>query len=358
MRKEMNAVLSVMVEDKIGPGEQAKLLVQTARERIKFEHCLALRSPAIALQISMRSLGLKEGDAVIISALSPLYYLRVIEDMGLIPIYADVQAAEGGVVQSTSIHSSIEERHVQAASSCMSRETVEKALAGSIKELNVRCIVMHHTLGYIGNSAAIAELGIPVIEDCSRSYGTVLEEKSLNEAAFTILGLEERDMLTSGGGALLYSQNRRSSRGAGNQNLPVDMPPEYGLADMNAALAVIQFRETEKNLAKRREIAELYTQAVLRTRHKRFVQQGEDYNNYAFPLILESGVKDVKVYARRKDIEVESAFDDTPVASGMVSPGQCPEAYSLSLRTVLFPIYPRLRMTDAAKVAKIIQTIP
>jgi dTDP-4-amino-4,6-dideoxygalactose transaminase len=161
-------------------------------------------------------------------------------------------------------------------------------------------------------------------------------------------------MLTSGGGALFFSTNRRDAAVLRNMG---DLPPEYGLPDMNAALAVVQFREAAKNILKRREIARLYTQAALRTRHKRFIQH-EEYNNFAFPLILETGVKDVKAYARRKDVSVESAFENTLVGNGVVPPEKCPEAYSLSLRTVLFPIYPRLSMTDAGRVSKLIQTLP
>jgi dTDP-4-amino-4,6-dideoxygalactose transaminase len=176
-------------------------------------------------------------------------------------------------------------------------------------------------------------------------------------------------MLTSGGGALLYASNRRDGavlRGLG------DLPPEYGLPDMNAAMAVVQFRESAKNLAKRGEIAGVYTRSALRTRHKRFIQLdvsapgggGEDarksveYNNFCFPLILETGMKDVKAYAKRKDIGVESAFDNTPAALGMVTPEDCPEAYSLSLRTALFPLYPRLGAREIEQVSRLILTLP
>ena len=372
--------MTAMVEDKIGPGDQARSLIQTARERIKFDYCLALRSPAIALHLALKALNLEtgsgscRGQGVMISALSPLYYEIVIKDLGLVPLYCDVLSS----------------------TACIGRETVEKAIASKPADLDLRCIVLHHTLGYLSDAAAIAELGIPVIEDCSQSYGTfVLPETPQgsgdgdqdkkesaagipagNVGTFTILGLEERDMLTCGGGALLYSMNRRDA--AVLRNLG-ELPPEYGLPDMNAAVAVVQFREAAKNLLKRREIARLYTQSALRSRHKRFVQydvlnpkaSGEkdsdtespeklpvEYNNYAFPLVLLQGVKEVKAYARRKDISIESAFENTLVGSGIVPPEQCQEAYSLSLRTVLFPLYPRLRMVDAERVAKLIMTLP
>jgi len=343
-RKEMDAVLTAMVEDKIGPGEQSRILIQIAREKINFEHCLALRSPAFALHLALKTLDLKKGDGVLVSALSPLYYLWAIKDLDLVPVYCDTLSS----------------------TACIGRETVEKALASRPEGLDVRCIVLHHTLGYLCDTSAISELGLPIIEDHSQSYGTLAEASpEANTTAFTILGLEERDMLTSGGGALLYSASRRNLRqrdsstqrntqSPGGQG---DLPPEYGLPGMNAAMAVVQFREAEKNLSKRREIAEIYSQAAQRTRHKRFVHNTE-YNNYAFPLVLENGLKDVKAYGRRKDIAIESAFEDTLIGSGIIPTEQCPEAYSLSLRTVLFPIYPRLSLTDAGKVAKLILTLP
>jgi dTDP-4-amino-4,6-dideoxygalactose transaminase len=363
-RKEMDAVLTALVEDKIGPGEQAKLLIHIAREKLSFDYCVALRSPATALYLALKSLNLQEGQGVAVSALSPRYYVRVLEDLGLKPLYCDVLPS----------------------AAYMGRETIEAALKARDPALDVRAIVLHHTLGYFPDAAAIAELGIPLIEDCSQSYGTVYsEEKAAGEpednsppppvryagsaGVFTILGLEEQDMLTSGGGALLYASNRRDGsvlRGLG------DLPPEYGLPDMNAAMAVVQFREAAKNLAKRGEIAGVYTQSALRTRHKRFIQldvseprgggeearKSVEYNNFCFPLILETGMKDVKAYAKRKDIGVESAFDNTPAALGMAPPEACPEAYSLSLRTALFPLYPRLGAREIEQVSRLILTLP
>jgi dTDP-4-amino-4,6-dideoxygalactose transaminase len=392
-RKEMDAVLTAMVEDKIGPGEQARLLIQIAKGRLHFDYCLALRSPAIALYLALKAMHLEDGQGVLISALSPRYYHRVIGDLRLRPVYCDVT---GG-------------------SPLMGRNTVEEALSRKDPEAGVRCIVLHHTLGFVPDTASIAELGIPVIDDRSQSYGAGFleeagksagspEERPQEDSArppretgpggpaglsgvFTILGLEERDMLTSGGGALLYAANRRDGSALRNY---VDLPPEYSLPDMNAAMAVIQFWETVRNLEKRLEIARIYTQSALRTRHRRFVQGDEGYNNYAFPLVLETGLKDVKAYARKKDILVESAFENTligfsltadggaalfPAAASPVSgdgravegEGQnsvprlqdlCPEAYSLSLRTVLFPLYPRLSSSEVERVSKLILTLP
>ena len=260
---------------------------------------------------------------------------------------------------------------------CVGRDTVEKALAEK-GDVQARCILLHHTLGFVPDTASIAELGLPIIEDISQSYGTFFtgieckkgaeqaEQKEGNagpapvknrvQGVFTILGLEERDMLTSGGGALLFAANRRDGSVLRNY---ADIPDEYCLPDINAALATVQFKETARNMERRKEIAEIYAQSSLRTKHKRFIplEEGE-YNNYAFPLALETGLKDVTAYARKKDIVVASAFERTPAGMGLCNLRLCPAAYSLSLRTVLFPLYPRLRSQEAERVSKLIMTLP
>jgi dTDP-4-amino-4,6-dideoxygalactose transaminase len=337
-RKEMDAVLTAMVEDKIGPGEYAQRLLQIAREHLGYDYCLALRSPVMALYLALKALNLEDGQGVVISALSPRYYKRVIEGMRLVPLYGDVLPSLP----------------------CMGPRTIEALLARKT-EASPRCIVLHHTLGFVPDMPGISGLGLPVIEDCSLSYGTISEEPEGASAGayagtFSILGLEEKDMLTGGGGALLYAANRRDASVLRNQ---ADLPPEYGLPDLNAAMAMVQFKEAGRNLEKRKEIAQVYTQSGLRTRHKRFVQTGNtEYNNYAFPLILETGMKDVKAYAKRKDIVVENAFEDTLMGAGAVPPALCPDSYSLSLRTALFPLYPRLSASETGKVAKLIVTLP
>lgn len=331
----MDAVLTAMVEDRIGPGEQSQRLVQLAREYLHFDYCLALRSPAIALYVALKNMNLQDGAGVVISGLSPKYYTWVIESLRLKPVFCDVNPS----------------------SAYIGPETIQEGIAKNAGGAEPRCIVVHHSLGYVPNMAAIAEMGIPIIEDCSRSYGTLIGEKAAGSfGVFSILGLEERDMLTAGGGALLYTVNRRDAAVLRNS---ADMPPEYSLPDMNAALALIQFKESARNLEKRKSITAVYIQAALRTRHKQLIQFDDvEYNSYAFPLVLETGMKDVIAYSKRKEIVIENAFDDTVAAAGLVSQSQCPEAYSLSLRTALFPLYPRLGASQTAKVAKLIAALP
>jgi dTDP-4-amino-4,6-dideoxygalactose transaminase len=330
----MDAVLTQLVEERIGPGEQAEKLLQIAKDNIHFDFALAMRSPAAALVLALRAFAAADGArGVVVSALSPLYYARAIEEAGLIPVFCDVEDGQA----------------------CVSAEKTRASVEGAEP---VCCILLHETLGFMPEMRPLLELGIPVIEDCSASYGARLgEERAGTFGVFVIMGIEERDMITGGGGALLYAMERRNASVLRSAS---PLPPEYGLPDMNAAMALVQLREASRSAEKRSEIARLYTDAALRgARHKLFARPDDfEYNNYAFPLVLESGMKEAAAYARKKEIEIETAFEHTLMGAGLVPEGLCPHARSLAMRTALFPIYPRLGAEAASSVARLIQTLP
>jgi len=361
-RKEMDAVLTAMVEEKIGPGDRSRLLIQTAKEQLSFDYALSLRSPAVALHLSLKALNVKTGQGVVISALSPRYYLQVLHDLQLTPLFCDVTYDLP----------------------LMNRELIENTISKKPGDIEVCAVVLHHTLGYVPDTAAIAELGIPVIEDISQSYGSFLkpaekkekdtsnEDKNVKKTndssnnsplstpncslhgVFCILGLEERDMLTSGGGALLFAMNRKDASALRNF---AGIAAEYCLPDINAAMAIVQFKDIYRNIERRRDIAEVFIQAGLRTRHKRFISVNEnEYCNYSFSLILETGLKDVIAYAKKKEIETENAFENTVAGAGLCS--DCSVSNSLCMRTVIFPMYPRLRSQDVERISRLIMTLP
>ena len=70
-RKDMDAVLQTMVDEKIGPGEKKKAFIKAFSSHTGKKDGAALRSFIDALGISFHAMGLKEGDLCAISVLSP-----------------------------------------------------------------------------------------------------------------------------------------------------------------------------------------------------------------------------------------------------------------------------------------------
>jgi dTDP-4-amino-4,6-dideoxygalactose transaminase len=329
-RKEMDAVLTAMVQEHVGPGDQSQKLIQTAKEYLEFDSCLALRSPVNAIMTALLAMDLPEKSEILISALSPAYYVNAISDLGFIPVCCDVEESTGNLTM----------------------ESVKQKCTSE-----TRALIAYHSLGLVTDTPQLMELGLPVVEDCSKSFGAHWGDRRAGSFGhFTVLGLEERDVLTAGGGALVYAMGRREGTLLRKYS---DLYAEYRMPDLNASLAIVQFRETERNYAIRKEIAAVYAQTSLRTRHKTLIQIGEsEYNNYTYPIVLETGLKDVRTYAAKKEVELASAFEDTVISRRPDVVHSCPIAASLALRTVAAPLYPRLGKAQVLKVAKVLATLP
>lgn len=337
-RSEMDAVLTCMVEEKVGPGEMNQKLIKLLREHYGIEDALALRSPAMALLYALKMFDLPEKAGVLLSALAPSWqYIEVVRN-GFTPIVLDVDLDTGLVT----------------------RAAVEQGI-----KQGGRVLVLHETVGNIPDMEDLASVSVPIIEDISQSAGarykigagdSCEEKRAGTFGSFAVLGLEERDILTGGGGGVLIACKRNTA--AVLKNRIEHIPTTDFLPDINASLAFIQLKMMEKNLQIRTEMRDLYARALLQTRHTSF-SFSELVKNpvYSFPVILESGYKEVKQYVNRKDIEIELAFTNS-IIDFLKEESTCIHASSLLLRTVLFPLYPRLGTKNAERIAKVIGTLP
>ncbi len=357
-RKEMEAVLTCMVDEKIGPGELNLRLIQTVKEYMKCDGAVALRSPALALEYALRALDAPKDALIMLSALAPAWQILTIERLGYQALVLDVIEETGQVTP----------------------QIVENGMkAGG------RVLVLNETMGILPDIKSYLAMGIPIIEDISQSALAYYPEESDGQekpapapqqaegeaqkaepqgkragmyGLYTILGMEEHDVITSGGGGLLIAPNRREWSVL--KKLVDAAPSTDILHDMNASLAFVEFQEFKRNEATRKELFALYSRAVMAGRHKTFVRAGEEGSTVpTFPLVLNSGFKDVKSYAQKKGIEVTPAFCDSIIAMRQETLfQQCLCANSLLLRTAAFPLYPRLGQKDAARIVKVLASLP
>ena len=341
-RKEMDAVLTCMVDEKIGPGELNARLIQQVKEFFKCDGAVALRSPAVALKYILQCLDLEKQSKIMISALAPAWHYQVVESLGYEPLVLDVEESDGQV----------------------SAQIVQKGIQNG-----GRLLLLHETEGILPDVQAILGLGIPVIEDISQSAGASLpvlaEDGNPTEerkraglfGMYTILGLEEKDVITAGGGAVLMAPGRREWIVL--KKFTDEAPLTDLLPDINSALAWVQLKEFNRNEETRREIFNMYQRSCMIGRHKTFARDMEGGSTMcSFPLILNSAFKDVKSYTSKKDIEIQLAFAGSVIALKDELSQSCIHAKSLLLRTAHFPLYPRLTHTQTAKIVKVLGTLP
>jgi dTDP-4-amino-4,6-dideoxygalactose transaminase len=128
---------------------------------------------------------------------------------------------------------------------------------------------------------------------------------------------------------------------------------------MNAALALSQLKDFEKFKERRKDIFALYEQSLVRGHKKYLSQSGEGLSAYyGCVVVLDTGIKDVRAYAKKKDVATLMAFENSCLAAGIVPEGLCPQAASLANRALAFPLHPRIGAMAAQKVAKVLATLP
>ena len=362
----MDAVLTCMVDEKIGPGELNTRFIQAVKDFTGCDGAVALRTPETALKYALRSLDFAEGETVMISALAPAWHYQAVVDLGYKPLVLDVDDATGLV----------------------NAEIVQRGI-----NHGGRLLLLHESMGIMPEMDAILALNIPVIEDISKSAGAVVPVYDANGTpmegvkagsygVYTILTLEEKDVITAGGGAVLIAPKRREWIVL--KKFVDEMPKTELLPDINSALAWVQIKEFKHNEISRKTIYSLYQRACMSGRHKLYArnigysipdnavqpvntsgaensEQDLDFTSTmsAFPLILTSSYKDVKQYAAKKDIEISQAYEDSVIALKQEElSDSCIRAKSLYLRCALFPLYPRLTHSQVSKIVKVLGSLP
>ncbi|HUX37319.1 MAG TPA: DegT/DnrJ/EryC1/StrS family aminotransferase [Rectinemataceae bacterium] len=333
-RKDMDTVLSCLMTDSVGPGSYLERFQKNAREYFGIEFGFLVRSPLDGLAMALDALAVKAGDAVVISALAPRWYAAGLSARGISVLFADVQPDSANPSAS------------------------DFAKATEADRPRVKALVLAGGCGIMPEAGSLEELGLPVIEDITRSLGaTKAFIPASTSATIGILGLEHGSLLISGGGAMVFAEGKREAAVLKNQ--AEAMMPESRMTDYNASLGLAQLRDLEKAIEKRRELRTLFLQALAGKKQHSFIQAGDlEAGCWSFPVVLESSVKDVVSYARKKDVETELAFADSCISNGLVPEGACPNARSLSMRTLLFPLHQRIGNAGAQKISRVLATLP
>jgi len=292
---------------------------------------IAIREYPRAIKIVFEAMGLSKGDKVLLTPLHPSVYAKVAQEMDLEPVYVDVELENG----------------------CISLKELAK------KDLTtLKAIVSFAPLGFVPPMEKLIETGIPLIEDVSQAIGANTENRRLGTfGSYTLISLEPDGIITSGGGIIILGKGRKEVNIL--QKIVESYQYEIALPDFNAALGITQIQSIERFLSKRKDIAQLFSQALLRTRHKLLFQPDEAENvYYSFPILVASGLKEVQAYCKKQGIETVLAFDHSILGMGLLQETDFPAAKALYLRCLLYPLYPSLTKTSIEHMQKVLTSLP
>ncbi len=325
-RKDMDAVLQTMVDEKIGPGEKKRAFVKAFSQYTSKRDGVALRSYIDAIAEAFHALGLLEGDAVAMSVFTPLVYLDAMKRLSLKSVLVDV-----------------DDEMMPSA----------EAVAAVLDE-GVKALVLFHPLGNIPSDGdRYRELGLPIIEDITQSVGSSFGGMGPGRIGNIVIASTEEDSIVStAGGALLMCDNEEIV-----EIMKKDVNPYIELPDLNAALGIVQLLKLESIVLRRSNIYNLYADEARRKgRVKVFGMGGTEFvsNGYGFSCITQDRPDDVVEVAKKYSVTVRKTFSKAVGSRYQERYDRFPNAFPYLSRAVSFPLYPFLSNAEIQTVQKVI----
>ncbi len=331
-RKDMDAVLQTMVDERIGPGERKNIFMKEFCDLVGFKDGVALRTIVDALSYALKILNLPQGSTIGASILSPSFYKDVISELGFTLIVGDIDKEHG----------------------CLS-----EAEAQRLVQAGCSALLIHEPVGQIPYGSEYKEFGIPIIEDISQSLGSTYEEKKAGGwGDLVICSFEEDGIISSGGGAALVF-NSTEQKKAVNELLS-NVSGYVELPDMNAALGLIQLANLEEHLHRRGELYSLYSKSLMKTHHKLFGIGHIDFepNGYGFCTTLDSKAEEVIAFAKKYQVSAKRTFEESLAQEYQEEFATFSVALPAFHRSISLPIYPFLSQSDVQVVLKVIAHLP
>ncbi|MCK9600398.1 MAG: DegT/DnrJ/EryC1/StrS family aminotransferase [Sphaerochaeta sp.] len=327
-RKDMDAVLQTMVDERIGPGERKNAFLKQFCELIGAKGGIALRSYVDGLCCALQACELEGKAKIGASILSPYWYQSVVESMGYELLCGDIDPEHG----------------------CLAQEEAQRLV-----EQGCSALLIHLPMCQIPITCDYKQLGVPVIEDITQSLASEYEDRRAGSFGDLILCAFEEDCIVSTGGGAVLAYTGETHQKSVKAFAP-QVRPYIELPDMNAALGMIQLATLGEQLAKRRELYALFAKSLLKTPHRIFGIGNIDFlpNGYSFCVALDSKPEDAIKFANKYQVSAKKTFTDTLAMHAGDRFDLYPKAIPLYLRALTLPLYPFLKQGEVELLIKVI----
>lgn len=348
MKKAVNEVFDSGV---FTMGEKVKEFEKKFAEYCGTKHAIAVSDGTIAIEIVLRSLGIKEGDEVIVPSHTTMPTVEPILNLNAKPVFVDV----------------LEETYV------LNPKEVEKFITGKTKAV----LAVH----LYGNSADLNSLKeicdrhkIYLIEDCAQAHGTKFDGK--NVGTFGIAGCfsfyPTKNMTVCGEGGMIITnddylaENVRMLRNHGEKERynHVILGGNYRLSEIPCAIGIEQLKLLDYFIQRRREIAEIYN-GSLRNNPKIIIpseSKNSKHSYYLYVIRVPSEIRKKIIEEMAKEniflgIHYPTPVHKQPIIRKIMDVPYLDITEKIVKGIISLPIYPLLKNEEAEMIAEKINRI-
>lgn len=213
---------------------------------LKAGACVAVQSGTAALHMALYELGIKEGDEVIVPAITFVATVNPVKYVGATPVFVDIDPHTWNI----------------------DPDKIEKAITPRTK-----AIIPVHLYGFPCNMDAIMDIAnrydLFVIEDATESLGATYKGRYTGTIGHIgCFSFNGNKVITTGGGGMIATNNIKQAehikflvnqaRDATKGYYHPEIGFNYRMTNLEAALGLAQFERLAEFLRKKREFYELY----------------------------------------------------------------------------------------------------
>lgn len=350
-KRESQAVKDVVDSGWITMGEKTKAFEATFSKAHDDVLSTAVSSATAALHMSLLALGIKEGDEVIIPALTFVADINVVRMVGATPVLADCESYEDWNI---------------------SARTIEKVITSKTK-----AVIIVHFAGYPCQMDEIVALckekNIALIEDCAHAPGARYNGRAVGTfGKYGCFSFFTNKNLSVGEGGMLTTQDEdldqqaKYFRSHGMTALTLDRHKgraitydvtqsglNYRIDEMRSALGLVQLDKLADANAKRKMLVERYLERLSGV--KGLSIPFLDLNNiepvyHIFPILLDAKIDRVALIGKLKVDGIQSsihypAFKDF-TAFKDIGLNEAPVAEDIATRELTLPLYPTMNLEE------------
>jgi perosamine synthetase len=334
--KELKKILEVYKSGNISVGKEIEEFEKEIAKYVGKKYSVAVSSGTTALHLLLHSMGIKEGDEVILPASVCPGVMHSIEYTKATPIISDINKNNFNI-------------SVKHTKQLITNKT--------------KAIIVPHMFGLPSDIDKLLDLNIPIIEDCAQSIGAKYKDKQVGSFGYaSIFSFYATKMMTSIDGGMILTDDKkladtmRDLRYYGGKR-DYKLRFNYKMQNINAVVGLEQLKKLDGFTEERKELFEFYKTNFeqiewidilnienkdKQSSHYRFIVKVDDHK-----------VEFFKNLCKINDIVLgDTIFEDLSIFAPQYSMGNLVNTQNLMKNTFSFPLYPGIDKNEVSRFFK------
>ena len=322
-------------------GSKVNKFENVLAEYLDVPYAIAVSNGTDALDLALKTVGIKAGDEVILPALTYIATASAVSYQNAIPVFVDIE-----------------------------RESF------NIDPLKIRGAITNKTkaiiyIDYGGNPAAYDEIKkiaeefkIVVIQDAAQSLGGIYKGRPLgSQAEISTTSFHMAKVMTTVEGGMIFTHNkkwceelhiRRNQGESGRKKYEhVLLGTNARMTDLQAGIGLAQFQKLQKMIEGRRQVAETYN-SIFAAHHDKItlpqiIHPKSKVVYFLYPILIQNRDDIARTLLQKYGIDTRIAYPVPIYKQPMYETGdlkyikmECPVAEEVTKMILNLPIYPNM----------------